>query len=276
MDQFSGPEEVRNIEQSAIRGGDDAYIFKSFNPPKTKVNWANKYCEIPKESRYLLHTDYTMVPKKWLGKAFIDEAEYLKEINPTAYEHEYKGIANGNGGNVFENVEIREITDEEIAQFDRIYCGVDFGWYPDCWAFSKCYYNSARRELYVFDEARENKKSNKETAAIMKKHGVTSTMRVTCDSAEPKSIADYRAEGIAAVPAEKGPESVNYSMKWLQSLTKIIIDIKRCPGTAEEFLNYEYERDKDGNVISGYPDKNNHSIDSIRYALNRIWKLRGR
>ena len=37
------------------------------------------------------------------------------------------GIANGNGGAVFEYVEVREITDEEIAQMDRIYQGVGLG-----------------------------------------------------------------------------------------------------------------------------------------------------
>ena len=51
LDQFTGPESVRKIEQSVIRGGDVAYIFKSFNPPKTASNWANKYIKVPKASR---------------------------------------------------------------------------------------------------------------------------------------------------------------------------------------------------------------------------------
>lgn len=59
-------------------------------------------------------------------------------------------------------------------------------------------------------------------------------------------------------------------MKWLQSKT-IIIDPVRCPHTAKEFVEYEYERDRDGEVISGYPDKNNHSIDAVRYALERVF-----
>ena len=42
LDQFKGPEAVRTIQQSVIRGGDKAYIFKSMNPPKTKNNWATK------------------------------------------------------------------------------------------------------------------------------------------------------------------------------------------------------------------------------------------
>ena len=276
LDQFAGPEAVRSIEQSAIRGGDDAYIFKSFNPPKTANNWANKYIKIPKDNQYQLHTTYLDVPKKWLGKTFIEEAEHLKEVNYTAYEHEYLGIANGNGGNVFDNVVIREITDEEIKEFDRIYHGVDWGYYPDKYAYTKSYFDAARRKLYVYDEYCCNKKSNKETyTELVENHGVTPNDLIICDSAEPKSIGDYKSYGLFARGAEKGPDSVNYSMKWLQSLNEIIIDNRRAPNCAEEFMEYEYERDKNGDVISGYPDKNNHCIDSVRYGLNNIWKKRG-
>jgi PBSX family phage terminase large subunit len=276
LDQFVGAEQVRNVEQSAIRGGDDAFIFKTFNPPKTANNWANKYIKIPKENQFQLHTDFTTVPEKWLGKTFIEEAEHLKNVNPTAYEHEYLGIANGNGGNVFDNVEIREIKDEELKEFDRIYQAVDFGWFPDPWAFVRVHFDAARRILYIFDEHKENKKSNRETYDIMvNQHGITPNDKVTCDSAEPKSIEDYKSYGLFARGAIKGPGSVEYSMKWLQSLTKIVIDNKRCPESATEFLDYEYERDKEGNVISGYPDINNHFIDACRYATNDIWRRKG-
>ena len=59
-------------------------------------------------------------------------------------------------------------------------------------------------------------------------------------------------------------------MKWLQSLRSIVIDPKRCPAAAQEFSSYEYDRDRNGDILSGYPDKNNHSIDSVRYALDRV------
>lgn len=276
LDQFSGPEEIRNIEQSAIRGGDDAYIFKSFNPPKTANNWANKYIKIPKENQYQMHTTYLDVPKKWLGKTFIEEAEHLKEVNPNAYEHEYMGVPNGNGGNVFDNVTIRTITEDEIKTFDRLYFGVDWGWYPDPWAYNKVYYNAAGRKLYVIDEDRRNKTSNENTASILKnEHKVMPNDKLVCDSAENKSIGDYKSFGLFARPAVKGPGSVDYSMKWLQSLTEIIIDNVRTPETAKEFLDYEYERNKDGDVLTGYPDKDNHNIDAIRYATEEIWRRRG-
>jgi PBSX family phage terminase large subunit len=275
LDQFKGEEAVRKIEQSVIRGGEKAYIFKSFNPPKSANNWANKYIKMPKATRLVVHSTYLDVPKHWLGKPFLDEAEFLKEVNPVAYENEYMGVANGTGGNVFDNVVIREITDKEIEQFDRLYNGLDWGWYPDPFHFGRMHYDAARMRLFIFMEYRCNKQSNRQTADKLKEFGITENDLITCDSAEEKSIGDYRSYGFLARGAEKGPGSVDYSMKWLQSLKEIIIDNRRCPHTADEFLNYEYERDKEGNVISEYPDKDNHAIDMVRYATNPIWKRRG-
>ena len=275
LDQFHGADEVRKIEQSAIRGGDTAYIFKSFNPPKSAMNWANAYLKIPDSNRLVTMSDYRSVPKKWLGKPFIEKAEFLKETNPDAYANEYLGEANGSGGNIFENVVIREITDEEISHFDNIYNGVDWGYYPDKFAFMRVHYSAGQHTLYIWDEYTSNKESNRQTADKLLERGITANDLITCDSAEPKSVGDYRAFGLCARPAEKGPDSRSYSYKWLQGLRQIIIDNKRCPVAAEEFLSKEYERDRDGNIISGYPDGNDHAIDAVRYATERKWKRRG-
>ena len=37
----------------------------------------------------------------------------------------------------------------------------------------------------------------------------------------------------------------------------------------------EYEQDRDGNFISVYPDENNHSIDAVRYALQKYANRKG-
>ena len=271
LDQFAGAEAVRKIEQSVIRGGEEAYIFKSFNPPRSAVNWANKYVRTPKPERFLSSSTYLDVPRCWLGKSFLDEAAFLKQMNPDAYDNEYLGLANGSGGSVFGNLVLREITEEEIASFDRAYCGVDWGWYPDPFAYSRVYYDPARLTLYVYDELRCLKKSNRETAQMLKReHCVSPEQVVFCDSAEPKSVSEYKSFDIRAIAVKKYPGSVDYSMKWLQSLACIVIDPKRCPAAAEEFSGYEYDRDKNGDILSGYPDRNNHSIDSVRYALDRV------
>lgn len=276
LDQFSGPEEVRNIQQSAIRGGDKAYKFKSFNPPRSKNNWANEYteeAEFKDDASVVVHSTYKDVPKDWLGEQFLNDAEHLKEVNPDAYENEYMGVANGNGGNVFEYIEERTITDEEISQMDRIYQGVDWGWYPDQYAFVRLYYDAARETIYFIDEISENKRPNSWTAEEIIRRGY-GDYTITCDSAEPKSVNDYRDFGLPARPAKKGPGSIEYSMKWWQG-KKIVMDPARTPNSCKEFKKYEYERDKDGNIISGYPDKDNHFIDAARYATESLWERRG-
>lgn len=279
FDEFSGEEEIRKVQQSVIRGGNDFVVFKSMNPPKSRQNWANDYIEKEKlrEDVLVSQTTYLTSPKEWLGQQFIDDAEWLKMVNPKAYEHEYLGIPIGNGTEVFDNLEIRQITDEEISRFDRLYRGVDWGWFPDPFHYGCMHYDGARMILYIFEEFRTNKMRNSETGKILKdKFNLGRYDVVTCDSSENKSIADYRSYGINARGADKGPDSVRYGMKWLQSLIKIVIDPVRCPETAKEFKKYEYELDKEGNPTSVYPDANNHSIDMTRYAMERVWKRKGK
>ena len=127
--------------------------------------------------------------------------------------------------------------------------------------------------IYLIDEIYENKLTNEESANRVKDRKYNDTY-ITCDSAEPKSIADWRALGMPAKAAVKGPGSVDYGMKWLQK-RKIVIDRKRTPHAYDEFVNYEYERTKDGEIISGYPDENNHTIDALRYALERVYNKYG-
>lgn len=272
-DQIAGADEERSINQSVLRGGDVSYDFSSYNPPKSANNWVNKELMIPNPNRVVHHSTYLDAPPEWLGQKFLDDAEHLKQVNPSAYEHEYLGIANGSGGQVFENLEIRELTDAEVASYDRIYQGVDWGWYPDIYAFVRLAYDSARETIYIFAEHTCNKQSNSQTAAWIKEHGYDD-YRITCDSAEPKSVNDYRDLDLPAQGALKGAGSIEYSFKWLQC-RKIVIDPVRCPKATEEFVNYEYERDKNGDVISGYPDANNHTIDATRYALESLWTRRG-
>ena len=80
-------------------------------------------------------------------------------------------------------------------------------------------------------------------------------------------LTRFRSYGLRARGALKGPGSVEYGEKWLDDLEEIIIDPRRTPATAREFENIDYEVDRLGNVRSKLEDKDNHSIDALRYAL---------
>lgn len=89
LDEYAGAEEIRTVQQSVLRGGSKFVVFKSFNPPISRSNWANVYVNEPREDSFRHKSDYTSVPVEWLGEQFINDAEHLKATNDRAYRHEY-------------------------------------------------------------------------------------------------------------------------------------------------------------------------------------------
>lgn len=266
VDEFHGMEEIRTINQSLMRGGERFVVFYSFNPPQSVRNWVNSELLTERPDRLVHHSTYVDVPKEWLGEPFIIEAKHLKKVNERAYNHEYMGEVTGTGGEVFTNITTRDITDEEISGFDRIKRGLDFGYASDPLHYTVCHFDKTRRRLYIFFEIQKVGMKNRVAVEEIKKENKNND-RVVADSAEPRTIAEFKDLGLSIIGAKKGPGSVEHGIKFLQDLEEIIIDPERCPNTAREFLNYELEKDKEGNFKADFPDKNNHSIDAVRYAL---------
>lgn len=138
LDQFDGMGEIRNLNQSMLRGGPRYWEFCSFNPPKSRDAWVNEEQIYDDPDRLIHHSNYLQVPQEWLGPQFILEAEKLKARNEMAYRHEYLGEVTGTGGAVFDNVVNFEMTDAMIEQFDRRNFGLDFGFAVDPWLLSPC------------------------------------------------------------------------------------------------------------------------------------------
>lgn len=271
-DEFFGMEEVRSINQSLLRGGYDYACFYSYNPPKMLTSWVNEEVLIPRTDRIVHTSTYLDVPKEWLGEEFIIEAETLKKHNELAYKNEYLGEATGTGGAVFNNITLREITDEEIKTFTYISDGIDFGFAVDPAVYTQNHLDRTRKCLFIFNEIFETNLSNKKLWQKILKVKIGHAYIIS-DSAEPKSIAEINDYGqLRLLGAKKGVDSVEYGIKWLQDLYEIVIDPVRCPNTAREFKSYEYEKDKYGNFISKFPDANNHTIDATRYSRENDMK----
>lgn len=265
LDQFSGMEEIRNLNQSLLRGGPIFWEFCSFNPPKSQNNWVNEEKLFDNPDRLVHHSTYLGVPRKWLGERFFEDAEKLKIKNEMAYRHEYLGEVTGTGGAVFENVEDMAMSNELVGNFDRLYYGLDFGFAVDPLAYVAMYYDAKREDLYIFDEIYQQKLTNSQAAGRIAQR--TGDKLIIADSAEPKSIKEMKDYGLHITGARKGPDSVEHGIKWLQDRAHIYIDKRRCPNTFREFISYEYERNREGQFISAYPDKNNHAIDAVRYGM---------
>ena len=271
--EFRTEEEVTTITNSLLRGELDEGLqykfFFTYNPPKRKQSWVNKKygTQFVSGNTFVHHSTYLDNP--FISKEFIKEAEETKEKNGMKYRWEYLGEAIGSGITPFNNLEFRKITDEEVANFDNIRNGNDFGYATDPNAFVRVHYDKKRRGIYIFDELYKNQLSNRKLAEWLKEKGYDNDV-IFADSAEPKSIAELKNDfGISKIKGvKKGPDSVEFGERWLDDLDFICIDPKRTPKTAFEFENIDYQTDRDGNPKPRLIDKDNHSIDAVRYAMS--------
>lgn len=283
--------EIQSIKVSAMRGGEKFFVFESFNPPSAARHWCNADARTEKKGRIVFHTTYLDIPREWLGDAILEEIEHTKKTNERLYRNIFLGEPTGTGRNVFENVTLREIPDEEIASFDFVYGGIDWGYYPDPFMYVRMAYDAPRATLYIFDELKLYKHGNIQASEALKAHLAEwhgtgedgkctvdfMADRITADSAEPKSVGDFRQFGWNIRGAVKGAGSLNAGFKWLQGLSEIVIDLARCPSAADEFALYEHEMDRrTGEVLSGYPQgQPDHAMAAVRYAMETVWHHAG-
>lgn len=273
-DMFRGMAEIRKVLQSATRGGEDCIRIYTFNPPRSKQCWINAHVQALKDDgRPYFESNYLRAPAEWLGKQFLEDAEELRRTDPQAYEHEYMGVPVGLGGDVFERVDFREIPDDEIATFDNLRCGQDFGWWPDPWAFVMSEWRPSDRTLLSFAEDGGNKLQPDEQAQRIRRMlswdggggEEYHHLRIMSDDGNPQHIAAQRNEGIDARAAGKGGLRMR-SYEWLASI-RWVIDPVRCPRLAEEVRNMQYEQNADGEWLNSIPDGNDHWVDAARYSV---------
>ena len=267
LTEFDGMDEIRSVMQSVLRGGDITNTFCSYNPSPNQANWVNTEAVKEVAGRRVYRTDYRSVPKEWLGGEFLRLAESTRASNLRAYRHEYLGEITGTGSEIFENLEARKMTNEEISQFDQLRYGLDFGFENDPSALTCCHYNRKKRELYVFDEWVAHGQFEEQIFAEIERRKLKGKI-IVADSAEPRSIARLQQMGARhIVKSWKAAGSGNDGLKWMRSLRKIYIDPDRCPVAYREFSQYEFDKMRDGTPRNEYPDRDNHTIDAIRYSL---------
>ncbi len=275
LTEFKTEEELQTIIDSILRAelpDDMQYkFFYSYNPPKRKQHWVNKKYEsqfIP-DNTFIHHSDYRA--NKYLSKQTLEEIGILKETKFKKYEWNYLGKAIGGGIVPFDNLVFRKIEEKELKSFDNIRQGIDWGYAVDPFCFGRWHYDKTRMKIYAIAEIYGVQMSNRTAAEKIINKGYNDTL-ITCDSAEPKSIAELKTLGINCKGAVKGQGSVEYGEKWLNDLAEIVIDPIRTPNIAREFENIDYEVDRDGNLKAKLEDKDNHSIDMGRYSFERDMK----
>lgn len=262
---FVGEKEINSIMDTL--GRKKCTTIFSYNAPRSATNWVNKFFSENRPGRIRHHSTYLDVIKEhpnWLSESLKRRIEFYKNNNYEYYRNNYLGEITGTEGNVFPNVVALKHKDYNASEIFR---GLDFGFTNDPSAYVEWCYNAKEHALYCHNEFVEKRVDNATLADNIKKLNVHN-FRVWADSEDPRTINELVKLGIKAVGVRKGADSVRHGIKWLQSLTAIYINPDTCPNTYREFTQYEYKMDRNGEYTGELVDKNNHTIDATRYALN--------
>lgn len=283
--QLTCAEDARNVRQSVFRS-DYSLEIDIYNPSPDDMQWTNQEARVEEPGKMVHHSSYLDVPEEFIGKRFIEQAEQLKSINAKAYANEYMGEETGLTDTVFENVVAQSITYEDRIQIKWIRCGVDWGYQNDPFVWLMVGYDRKTRTLYIIDEVFNTETLDEANINEVKRHLVERDDKgqpiytnegkpvynkhrpqneIRADAAAPKDIATWRYAGMAIMGASKRVP-VDDGIRWLQKRKAIVIDRERCPLAFQEFSRYRALEDDDGK-FKGYPDKDNHTIDAVRYAV---------
>ena len=228
------------------------WIYKEFFG-----EWQDNKTSYENEDLSILKTTY----KDNLYLTDDDIRQLENETDPYYYQVYTLGNFGILGHVIFKNWCVEDLRDK-IPHFDNIRCGMDFGWNDET-AMIKVHLDKNRKRIYVFDEVYQQYMTDDMLLAKAKEF--FGRMYVICDSAEPKTIDFLASNDVRATPTVKGADSIMRGIRWLQGY-EIIVDV-RCQHFKNEIEQYHFEEDRNGNVMERPVDRQNHLLDSLRYAL---------
>lgn len=265
-----------NVLDESIRGECPKPLFKqwtiTFNP-WNEHHWLKKrFFDDPDEETLAMTTNYMC--NEWLDAADIKVFEDMRKRNPRRYAVAGLGGWGIVDGLVYENWK-EEAFDYQSAAFRKAHpglvsaFGIDFGYTNDPSTLFCGLLDRDNKQLFVFDEMYEKGMSNRRIADQVSQMGYGKE-QITADCAEPKSIDELKGYGMRVRPAQKGKDSVQNGIQWIQELEIIIHP--RCVNFITEISNYTWDKDKFGNTLNIPIDDFNHLMDAMRYALERYIK----
>lgn len=222
---------------------------------------------------YVNHSTYK--DNKFLPESTV--AELNLETDPYLISIAQKGEFGYLGEFVYTNIEQRpnDYVDEEVRKIGTEWhvAGMDFGFSISYTAVVRGAIDYDNNILYVYDEFYVKGLTN---AQLLKEdflHDVAEAgINIYADSAEPKTIQEFRGNGILIGPADKMTGNALGRIGKLQSFNKIII-AKRCANTYKELKNLKYKKDENGVVKVGNKKEmfnfDPHTKDALDYALSR-------
>jgi phage terminase large subunit len=192
-----------------------------------------------------------------LEQSIVEEIERLKEVNPEYYKIYGLGLPGNNVGTIFSI----NLIDEIPEQAEFIAFGMDFGFSIDATTIMAVY--KWDTNLYI-DELLYSK--GLVTGEIIKILTDLEVERneIWADSAEGRLIEEIYRSGFNIKAVRKGKDSIRMGIDIMQTYKLHVT--KSSKKTIQEFSEYVWMVDKNGNFENVPVDYSNHTIDAIRYV----------
>lgn len=198
---------------------------------------------------------------RFLAPDDITKIEAFKITNPDFYRVYGLGLWGSLGSVIFKNWAIESFDPNTLGQR---YNGLDFGFSNDPTAFIQCAVRGD--DVYIISEVVRQGMTNRDIYDAV--FPLIARDQIICDCSEPKSIDELKRLGLLAYPTSKGADSVMHGIQWLKN--KRLHVHPSCKNMAHELSVYEWEKDRNGDPINKPIDRDNHCIDALRYALNKM------
>ena len=262
-------EEHFDTLDESIRGECPAPLFKqitlTFNPWNERHWMKKRFFDAPDDPDILaLTTNYFC--NEWLDAADLAVFERMKSQNPRRYAVAGLGGWGIVDGLVYENWKEDAFALKDLPEDAQSAFGLDFGYTNDPTALFCGFVSLDQRRIYVWDELYKKGLSNKAIYTEINRMGYGKE-NITADSAEPKSIDELKGMGLRIKGAQKGKDSINNGIQWIQDFEIIIHP--RCVDFLTEISNYQWKKDKFDKKLNEPEDEGNHLMDAMRYALEK-------
>lgn len=242
------------------------YIF--FNPI-SKKNWVYDYFFVRDLPLNVKVVKTTYLDNKFLSEEYRQELERLKDRNPAYYKIYCLGEFATLDKLIFPSYSTKIVSERDIQGLPR-WTGLDFGYINDPSALVWGYIDTVRKKIYVAGEYVRRGMKNDEIAEVIIDLSLHKD-KIYGDCAERKSIDEIKDKGVNIDPCEKGKDSIIHGIQWILQY-ELIVD-ERCYKVKEELENYTWKKDKKtGEYVNEPVDTFNHTIDAIRYGLNKYIK----
>ena len=266
---YEVPQNIIEQLNLRMRGQNDfQQLILAWNPISKSSYLYEFSVKKPPASSIFIHSTYKDNP--FLNQEYIDALEELYTRNPQKAKIYCDGEWGADAeGLVFSNWRVEEFDALTLSSSGLQHrCGCDLG-YIDATTIVPSLYDKNTNRIYIYDEFYKSGCQLDKVYEAMIDMQLNKT-KIYMDSAEPRSIDYFKRKGINAVPCLKGAGSVKARITFLQN-HEIIIHPK-CKHLIEEFSNFAYEKDKQGNYIEdSYTHQYSHGIDGLGYAYSDIY-----